>query len=415
MRVPEVLRAEPQFRLLFGSQVLSIIGDRVTMVVLPFAVLAAHGGVADVAYVSMAQFLPYLLLALPAGVWADRHDRKRILIASDAVRLATQLTAALLLLTGHARVEHLLVLTAIYGGADAFFAPAFTALTPLTLAAPANLQPANALRGLTFSLGSVLGPALAGLLVALTGDPGGALLFDAATFLVSVVLLLPVRPRLVERELHEEVPDHFWANLTEGWREVRSRRWLLSFLGAMSTYHLVVLPAIFVIGPVLFEREYGGATHWAWVTLGFGAGCILGDLVMLRWRPRFALRVAGIALLGASTQAAIIGSGWGTAAIALLETGTGVCVTMAFTLWETTLQEHVPDRALSRVSSYDYLASAGVIPLGTLLGGLASAAIGIHGTLVLMTVIAMPIIAVIAAGRQGRMLPRGTALEAERV
>ena len=77
-----MLREEPQYRLLFSSQVLSVLGDRVTAVVLPFAVLAVGGGVGEVALVSAAQFLPFAVLALPAGVWADRHDRKRVLITS---------------------------------------------------------------------------------------------------------------------------------------------------------------------------------------------------------------------------------------------------------------------------------------------------------------------------------------------
>src|SRR3954447_20357084 len=99
LAVPAVLRDEPQYRLLFGSQVLSILGDRVTQIALPFAVLSIGGGVKDVALVSTAQFLPFVLLAVPGGVGADRLDRKRILIASDAVRLVTQALAATLLLT----------------------------------------------------------------------------------------------------------------------------------------------------------------------------------------------------------------------------------------------------------------------------------------------------------------------------
>ena len=70
LRLPAVLREEPQYRLLFGSQVLSILGDRVTSVALPFAVLATGGGVGEVALVSAAQFLPFVVLALPAGVFA---------------------------------------------------------------------------------------------------------------------------------------------------------------------------------------------------------------------------------------------------------------------------------------------------------------------------------------------------------
>src|SRR3954471_4935836 len=120
LRVPTVLREEPQYRLLFGSQVLSILGDRVTSVVLPFAVLSVGGGVGEAALVSAAQFLPFAVLALPAGVWADRLDRKRILVFSALVRLVTQLTAGTLLVTGHATVLRLAALAGVYGAADAF-------------------------------------------------------------------------------------------------------------------------------------------------------------------------------------------------------------------------------------------------------------------------------------------------------
>ena len=233
LRLPSVLRDEPQYRLLFGSQVLSIMGDRVTAIALPFAVLAIDGGVADVALVSAAQFLPFVLLALPAGVWADRWDRKKILIASDAVRLLCQLAAATLLLGGGATVPSLVALAAMYGAADAFFAPAFSGMLPSTVS-PTNLQPANALRGLSFSFGSVAGPVVAGLLIAFAGGPGGALLFDAVTFAVSIALLVPLQgPRRRGGDARGGPGQHhrpFWTSLREGWGEVRSRSWVLGFL-----------------------------------------------------------------------------------------------------------------------------------------------------------------------------------------
>ena len=262
IRLPAVLRDEPQYRLLFGSQVLSVLGDRVTMVALPFAVLATGGGVAEVALVSAAQFLPFVVLALPAGVWADRWDRKRILIASDAVRLVCQVVAATLLLTDTAHVAHLAVRRrgvrrrrrVLRAGLQRPAADDRRA---------ANIQPANALRGLTFSVGSIVGPVIAGLLIAFAGGPGGALLFDAATFAVSIALLLPLRPRVVDAIVSAEDPaattDHFWTSLREGWGEVRSRSWVLAFLGGFAAYHVIVLPAIFVIGPVLMEEELDGA------------------------------------------------------------------------------------------------------------------------------------------------------------
>ena len=219
---------------------------------------------------------------------------------------------------------------------------------------------------------------LAGLLIAFAGGPGVALLFDAATFAVSVALLLPLRPRVVERVVarrrtRSRRPTTSGPACATAGREVRSRSWVLAFLAGMAVYHAVVLPSVFVIGPVLAEDELAGARSWALITAGFGVGCVLGDLLFLRWRPRFALRVASLLLVGASCQAAFIGSGLGTWGIAALELLAGVCVTGAFTLWETSLQEHVPDRALSRVSSYDYLSSAGMIPLGNVLAGAAAA------------------------------------------
>lgn len=408
--LPRVLREEPAYRLLFGSQVLSVVGDRVTSVALPFAVLSVGGGIRDVALTSTAQFLPFVLLAVPAGVWADRWNRKRILVASDTVRLVTQALAAGLLWSGLAQVWELAALAAVFGAADAFFSPAFSGLLPTTVS-PGNLQPANALRGLTFSLANVTGPVLAGLLIGYAGGPGSALVFDAATFLVSVALLAPLRPRAVAAADPGVPPAYregsFSASLREGWREVRTRGWVLAYLGAFGVYHALVLPAIFVVGPVLMQQHYDGARSWAVVTALFGVGNILGDLLLLAWRPRRALLVGAVMLVGASCQAAIVGSGLPVAGIAALELLTGVCVTMVFTLWETSLAEHIPPRALSRVSSYDYLSSTGMIPLGTLLVGLLTGLLGAHVALLVMTGAGIGAGALVAAVPSVRRLPRG--------
>src|SRR3954452_23605722 len=233
--LPSVLREERQFRLLFLGQALSVVGDRMTAVVLPFAVLSIGGSTTDVGLVAASGFLPFIFLGLIGGVLADRAERRRILIASDVVRLATQTAAGLLLVSGQAEIWHLAVLTAIFGTADAFFSPAFTGLLPLTIAEPHHLQPANALRGMSFSTGSIVGPVLAGLLVAAIGE-GGALVVDAGTFGVSVLCLLALRPRGVQRG----DPEPFATDLKGGWREVRARSWVWTFLMAMVVYHVIV-------------------------------------------------------------------------------------------------------------------------------------------------------------------------------
>lgn len=145
--VPEVLRTEPQFRLLFAGQVLSLVGDRVMLVALPFAVLESGGGLRDVGLVVTAQLVPFLVFALIGGVLSDRGDRKRVVVASDVARLVAQAIGGGLLVAGAADPWSLGVLAAVYGSAEAFFQPAFTGLLPQTVSHPGQLQPANAVRG----------------------------------------------------------------------------------------------------------------------------------------------------------------------------------------------------------------------------------------------------------------------------
>lgn len=190
---------------------------------------------------------------------------------------------------------------------------------------------------------------------------------------------------------------------------MRSRSWVTSFLAGMASYHAIVLPAIFVLGPVLAAGEMNGASSWAIITAGFGLGCVLGDLLLMQWRPRFALRVASLMLIGASCQAAFIGSGFGDWTIAGLEVFAGIFVTGTFTLWQTSLQEHVPNQALSRVSSYDYLTSTGLIPLGNLTIGFVTAAIGLHHALLAMAVVGVTVSVAVASVPAVRRLPRAAA------
>lgn len=406
LRLPAVLREEPQFRLLFLGQLLSVFGDRVTALVLPFAVLAVGGDIGQVAIVSAAQFIPFALLALPAGVWADRFDRRMLIIISDVIRMLCQVAAAFLLLSGHATVVHLVVVAALYGAADAFFTPAFAGLLPAVVSAH-NLQQANALRGATFSVSAIAGPALGALLVVLLG-PGGAFLFDAFTFAVSIFCFLRLRPTgsASKRTGAGAGSEPFFRSLRHGWAEVRSRSWIIAFLGGWTAYSLFVLPAIFVLGPVLSESEFGGASGWATIVVAFGVGSLIGDFILLRWRPRFALRVAAFALVGASCQAAIIGSGLELWAVAGLELVTGVCVTLCFTLWETSLQEHIPSAAISRVSSYDYLASTGMIPLGNVVAAVTGATLGVERALLVMSAAAVIVALVVLSVPTVRRLPR---------
>ena len=155
----------------------------------------------------------------------------------------------------------------------------------------------------------------------------------------------------------------------------------------MSAYHVFVLPAVFVLGPALAKRDLDGPSSWAAIVTCFGVGGIAGNLAALRLPLHRPVVVTASALVGASTQAVIIGSGLGTLGIAALELLAGACVALFFTLWDLSIQEQIPARAVSRVSAYDFSVSLGLMPLGMAVCGPIAEAIGLHATLRAMSVV----------------------------
>lgn len=361
--LPTILREEPRYRLLFAGQALSVIGDRIAFIALAFAVLAI-GDVGDLAIVTAAASLPFLLLALPAGAISDRVGRREVMLVADCARAVIQAVSATLLLTGAAEIWMLAALMGLYGTADAFFGPALIGLIPQTVSSP-RVQEANALIGLSQNLGMIIGPAIAGVLIAIAG-PGEAIAIDALTFVASAVFLWRLRPAEIEAA-EPEAPEPLLAALREGWRIVRDSRWFLPGLGALVSYQLFVLPSVFVLGPALAERDLNGATSWAIISTAFGVGAVAGNALALRFKPSRTLVAAFTAMMLASLQGAFFASGLGTAGIALLEVVAGVGVALFYTLWDTTIQEQVPPEATARVAAYDWGASVGLMPIGILL------------------------------------------------
>jgi predicted MFS family arabinose efflux permease len=304
------------------------------------------------------------------------------MVAADILRAAVQWTTAAVLLAGVAEIWMLVVLSALYGVGSASFAPALNGLIPQTVP-PGDLQKANALLALTRSVANVTGPALAGLIVALVGS-GEAIAVDAATFAVSALCLVrlpgvPGAPGPAE--------EGALAQIRAGWREVASRTWLWRGLLAMSAYHVFVLPAVYVLGPVLADRNLDGASSWAFIVAAFGVGSIIGNVIALRAPVRRPILVAACALVVGATQAAIIGSGLGTLGIGALEAVAGVAVALFFTFWDMSLQEQVPAGAVARVSSYDFAVSVGLMPLGLALAGPIADALGLERTLRVMSAV----------------------------
>ena len=179
------------------------------------------------------------------------------------MRGAVQAALAVLLLSGHAHIWELCVGEALYGAAAAFFGPASTALVPETVPA-AQLQQANSLLGLPPSFFGVAGPAAGGVLIAVFG-PGWLFAADAASFFVSLACLALLR--VPPRPLPAARP--FLADLAEGWHELAIRPWYWINLLAHACGNFVI-PALFVIGPVIAARSLGGATAWGVLSARLG-------------------------------------------------------------------------------------------------------------------------------------------------
>src|SRR5512133_3867739 len=267
--MPASLREAGPFRLLFWGQALSVIGDRITPVAIAFAVLGL-GSATDLGLVMAAGGVPFALFGLAGGVWSDRVGRRRVMLGSDILRALSQALVAALLLTGSAEVWMLAALSFVYGTAASVFMPALVGLIPQTVSAP-RLQEANALLALTRSVANFAGPAVAGVIIAASGS-GEAIAVDAGTFAVSALCLARLRLRTVPDDAAADEPEPFVAGLRAGWHEVRSRAWLSWGLVAMSTYHVFVLPAVFVLGPTLANRELDGSSSWATIVACFGIG-----------------------------------------------------------------------------------------------------------------------------------------------
>jgi predicted MFS family arabinose efflux permease len=367
---------EPRFKLLFAGRAISDLGDKLVPVALAFAVLGLDSSASALGLVFAARMVPMVVLVLVGGVWADRLRRNVVMLTADGVRACTQATAGFLLITGRAEIWHLMVLMAVYGAAQAFFDPASTGLVPQTVSSDL-LQRANGMLQLSRSTANVVGPALGGVLVATVGA-GWAFVADSATFIASAAFLALLR---IERETRE-VRARFTADLVEGWREFTSRTWVWVSVAHFALFHLFVLAPFWVLTPIVADEELGGASAYATILAAMGVGSILGGLLALRVEPRRPLAVAfaGIllevplylALAGAAPVAVI-------AAFALVGSS---AINFASTLWLTVLQTNIPERALSRVSSYDWLGSLVFLPAGYVLAGPAAEAFGVAETLV---------------------------------
>ncbi len=370
----EVLQ-ERSFRSLFFARALSLLGDGIVPVALAFAVLGIDRSATALGIVLAAQSVPRVALMLVGGVFGDRLPRRNVMLVSDLVRFASQGAVAALLITHSAELWQLAVLGFVYGSAASFFLPASTGLIPQVVSR-GRLQEANALVSVTASSFSLLGPVLAGLIVATSG-PGWAFAIDSATFLLSAAFLARIR------DLGVVAPpgSSFLSDLVDGWRIVRTRTWLLMDGVFSAVGNAVIIAPIFVLGPLVAVRSLDGPKSWAIISAGFGLGAILGGTAALRIKPERPLFVGWLLLTLFGLPAALLALPAPTLVIAAGAVAAGVALNFANTMFETAVQQHVPPGAISRATSFAWAMALVLHPLGLGAVGPVSHAIGVRATL----------------------------------
>ena len=384
------------FALLFGGTTVSLLGDGISMVAIAWQVYELSNVPTALSVVGVAWTLPMLLFLLVGGVLGDRFDRRRLMIAGDALRALGMGAIAALALADVLELWHLVALVGLYGAGEAIFAPNFQAVVPDVVPQRLIVE-ANSLQQLAEPVAyRFAGPALGGILVAALGT-GAAFAIDAVTFAVSMVcvgLMAPLPP--VRGDAKESVLD----DLREGLAFVRSQTWLWATLLSASLTLLCFLGPFEVLLPYLVKNELGGDADVLGVILGAsGVGAIVSGLVLgqrgIGRRYVLSAYLAWAVSVFSLVGYALATDAWQAVAIGF---GAGLSFTVGNIIWVTMIHRHVPAELLGRVSALDWLVSIGLLPVSFALAGPLADAFGVETTLIgagiLATIFALVFLAV---------------------
>ena len=394
------------FRLLLYGQTLSTVGDRMVFVALALYVTEI-GSPSDVGIVLACHAVPLVGFLLIGGVWADRLPRHLVVVTTDLIRFGLQALLAVLIFTGVVEIWHIAVIEALFGIAEAFYRPAFTALVPQTVPEE-EIQPARAAFGTIETIAEFIGPALATALVLGLGA-GSAFAFDAATFLISAVFLVRLRPR---PRGEPGVRTTVLAELREGWAEVRSRTWIWVVVSAFSLGLLTVFGPWMTLGPTVSIEHYDTAAVYGILASAMGAGTIAGALIGFRWRPKYPMRTGMLLALPLPVALGAFGLGLPVAVLLPFFVVTGTGIALFDIWWQTALAERVPPHMLSRVTAYDWMGSLALLPIGYVLAGPLGEALGAVEVLSVGAAIAFVALALALTSRDLRTLRRLERVEA---
>ena len=360
---------ERNFLVFFTGYSTSLLGSAMAAVALTFAVLDTGGGPADLGYVLAADVVPQVAVMLGGGVLADRVGRRPVMLTADSVRLGVQGTLATLLFTGRPAIWTFVLLAAVLGTGEGFFNPALGGLRA-EIAPREKLPDANALLGVVQSGSGIIGPALAGSLIALS-SPAVVIACDAASFAVSVVCLarLTVPPASPARQSP-------LRDLADGWAVFRSQTWLWVTTLQFALFNLFTWAPYLLLGPILARQYLGGASAWGIIAASYAAGSVLTGLALVGRRPRRLMLVATIGTFGYPIPVLTLAIHAPVYFVAAGAFAGGIGSAVANTYISTATQQQVPPQMLARVTSFTMTGSYALGSMAWVVIGSIAAVVG---------------------------------------
>ncbi|SCK35223.1 MULTISPECIES: MFS transporter [unclassified Streptomyces] len=364
-----------RFTLFFAARTVSMFGDAMMPVAAALAVGALYG-ISGVGYVLGTWTGTFVLLVLFGGVFADRFGARRLMVVADLVRVLSQGVLAVAFFAGPPPFWLLVTMASLAGAAVAMFLPGANGMVPLVAREP---QRANATLKVADALAHLLGPAFAGLLIALT-SAGTVYAIDAATFALSALCLALIRlaPNGSPADTaggtdgSARTGGSLRRDLRQGWQEFRARTWMWAVILIWVGYGVLVFGPLVPLSSALVGARLGPNAYGLAVSF-LGAGAVLGGLLALRVRPVRPLAAGAVAMGLYTVLPLCVALGAGLPVLLAGHVLGGGAMAFWSVMWATSVQTHTPPAVLNRVSAYELAGSVSGIALGQILAGPALA------------------------------------------
>ena len=358
-----LLKHNADFRYLWLARACSFFGDSLYNLAISWLVYSMTGSSLQVGMVIVAKFLPEMILGLFIGAWVDRLDKKILMQISDAAQALLTGTLAVLMITGQLQLLHIYLITVGLSITGNLFATSQSSLMPELIADTTYLISANSLLSVSLQITRILGTVAGGILIASIGN-SGAVIVDAATFIISLTLIQRIKQRRrAEKNSRAAARLSIFVEIREGWEWLRGQTALLLLI-LLGTLSNIALGPSNVLPPMLIEKLLqGGSSELGIFNAAIAVGLLLGGLFVGSKSPR---RIGlwfscGLGVQGLGMCVIAISPELWPACLGNLILGFGVTVTVI--PMSTLFQLLVPSALRGRVNSISSMAFNISIPL----------------------------------------------------